>query len=73
MTDDDTLALSVDLDGSGRPELLLTNRECPESRGSSPQLAGKNVRRSSCVSIWRRGSRSSRWRRLRRDVIHECR
>ena len=67
------IMFAVDLDGSGGAQLVLTNRECPEAQRLSPNLAGKQLRRSSCVTFWQRSPRSARWRAIRREVIHECR
>ena len=67
------VGLAIDLVGDGRPELVATSRQCPETQRTERRLAGKTVHQSICVAIWERPPRADGWRKNNEAVLHFCR
>ena len=65
------IVLAASLRGDPGPELLVTERRCPETRSKDPRLSAKNVRRSTCHSFWLRVD--SRWKHALDVATHDCR
>jgi hypothetical protein len=64
--------VAVDIDGDGSPEVVITARDCPETRRKTPGLVGRRNVQSICIGTWRRANRRGRWHHVSDSALHLC-